>query len=235
MLFNTTFNNISVISWRSILLVEETRVPGENHWPSISYWQLYPIMYRVHLAWTGFELAMLVMIGADCIGSCKSNYDTIRSWPRKVSVYYKRGLLYNKPSTLLHLVNLKLFNKPRTLLYLANLKLFNKPRTLLYLANLKLFNTKNDHQKCSRVHLVIAAFQLNSLDCLFMWLDNHSKQFSNCIMTTKFYYHWWRKVSYYKLVSVNTAVLGRCLNTLTHEVGVRTQIDVGGVRLLVRG
>jgi hypothetical protein len=29
--FNTTFNNISVISLRSVLLVEETRVPGENH------------------------------------------------------------------------------------------------------------------------------------------------------------------------------------------------------------
>ena len=26
-----TFNNISVISWRSILLVEETGVPRENH------------------------------------------------------------------------------------------------------------------------------------------------------------------------------------------------------------
>jgi len=31
MAFNATFNNISVISWRSVLLVEETRVPGENH------------------------------------------------------------------------------------------------------------------------------------------------------------------------------------------------------------
>jgi hypothetical protein len=29
--FNTTFNNISVISWRSVLLVEEILVPGENH------------------------------------------------------------------------------------------------------------------------------------------------------------------------------------------------------------
>jgi len=28
--FNVTFNNISVISWQSVLLVEETRVPGEN-------------------------------------------------------------------------------------------------------------------------------------------------------------------------------------------------------------
>jgi hypothetical protein len=29
--FNTTFNNISVISWLSDLLVEETGGPGENH------------------------------------------------------------------------------------------------------------------------------------------------------------------------------------------------------------
>ena len=33
MVLNTTFNNISVTSWRSILLVEETGVPGENYRP----------------------------------------------------------------------------------------------------------------------------------------------------------------------------------------------------------
>jgi hypothetical protein len=37
MVFNATFNNISVISWRSVLLVEETRVPRENHQPVASY------------------------------------------------------------------------------------------------------------------------------------------------------------------------------------------------------
>jgi hypothetical protein len=31
MVFNAIFNSISVISWQSVLLVEETRVPGENH------------------------------------------------------------------------------------------------------------------------------------------------------------------------------------------------------------
>ena len=31
-------------------------------------------MYRVHLAWAGFELTTLVVIGTDCIGSCNSNY-----------------------------------------------------------------------------------------------------------------------------------------------------------------
>ena len=29
--FNASFNYISVISWQSVLLMEETRVPGENH------------------------------------------------------------------------------------------------------------------------------------------------------------------------------------------------------------
>jgi hypothetical protein len=31
MVFNAAFSNISVISWRSLLLVEKTGVPGENH------------------------------------------------------------------------------------------------------------------------------------------------------------------------------------------------------------
>ena len=39
MVFNATFNNISVISWQSVLLVEETEVAGENHPPAISHWQ----------------------------------------------------------------------------------------------------------------------------------------------------------------------------------------------------
>ena len=39
MVFNATFNNISVVLWQSVLLVEETRVPGENHWPVVCYWQ----------------------------------------------------------------------------------------------------------------------------------------------------------------------------------------------------
>jgi hypothetical protein len=37
MVFNATFNNISVISWWSVLLVEETGVPGEKHRPAASH------------------------------------------------------------------------------------------------------------------------------------------------------------------------------------------------------
>jgi hypothetical protein len=36
MVFKAIFNNISVISWRSVLFVEETGVPGENHRPVAS-------------------------------------------------------------------------------------------------------------------------------------------------------------------------------------------------------
>jgi hypothetical protein len=38
MVFNTTFNNISVILWRPVLLVEETGGPRENHLPVASHW-----------------------------------------------------------------------------------------------------------------------------------------------------------------------------------------------------
>jgi hypothetical protein len=37
MVFNTNFKNISVILWQSVLLVEETGVPGENHPPAASH------------------------------------------------------------------------------------------------------------------------------------------------------------------------------------------------------
>jgi hypothetical protein len=36
--FNATFNNISAILWRPVLVVEEAGVPGENHRPWASNW-----------------------------------------------------------------------------------------------------------------------------------------------------------------------------------------------------
>jgi hypothetical protein len=41
MVLSATFNNISVISWHSALLVEETGRPGENHRHVASHWQTW--------------------------------------------------------------------------------------------------------------------------------------------------------------------------------------------------
>ena len=44
MVFNATSNNISVTSilWRSVLLVEETGIPRENHRTATIHWQTFP-------------------------------------------------------------------------------------------------------------------------------------------------------------------------------------------------
>ena len=69
-------NNILVISWSSVLLVEETGGPGENYRPVAGHCQTLSNNV-VHSPWTRFELTTSVVIGTDCIGSCKSNYQTI--------------------------------------------------------------------------------------------------------------------------------------------------------------
>ena len=75
MVFNATFNNNSAISWCSVLLVEETWVPGENHRPATYTNNIYHItLYSVIFAWAGFELTMFVVICIDCIGSYKLLY-----------------------------------------------------------------------------------------------------------------------------------------------------------------
>ena len=50
LVFNATFSNISAISWRPVLVMEEIGVPGENHRPWASNWQTLSLAAasRVH-------------------------------------------------------------------------------------------------------------------------------------------------------------------------------------------
>ena len=79
MVFNATFNNISCISWRSVLLVEETRVPTENHLPVASHWNF--LSHNVVSSTPHLNVIrthnVSGALGTDCIGSYKSNYHTI--------------------------------------------------------------------------------------------------------------------------------------------------------------
>jgi hypothetical protein len=50
MVFSATFNTISVILWRSVLLVEETGGPRENHQPVASHW-IVTAVGRVWIKW----------------------------------------------------------------------------------------------------------------------------------------------------------------------------------------
>jgi hypothetical protein len=102
--FNAIFNTISDILWQSVLLVEETRVPRENHRLSQVTDKLYHITWYTS-PWAGFKLTSLVMIDTDC--TVVINPITIRSRQRwahdKYCVYYcwsfwKHWLLFKTPN-----------------------------------------------------------------------------------------------------------------------------------------
>jgi hypothetical protein len=76
------FNNISVILWWSVLLVEETRVPGENHRSAASHWQtlshnVVSSTPRLNGIWSH----NVSDDRPDWIDSHKSNYHTITTYP----------------------------------------------------------------------------------------------------------------------------------------------------------
>ena len=67
MVVNTTFNKISVISWRSVLLMEETEDPVKTTDLSQVTDKLYHILLYTS-PWSRIELTTSVVIGTDCMG-----------------------------------------------------------------------------------------------------------------------------------------------------------------------
>ena len=64
MVFNATFNNISVIWWRLVILVQET-----SDLSQVTDKLDHIMLYRTHLPSAGLELTTLVVISIDCINS----------------------------------------------------------------------------------------------------------------------------------------------------------------------
>ena len=136
MVFNATFNNISDISWRSVLLVEK----------SLKIYHKCCIEYTS--PWVEFELITFVMIGnsTDCIGSCISNYHTMKittafyyiknsedlRWNMHVNISFKLYPLFSRSHTQVHIWHITfildrlLFNITWAVFNLYSLRLTNK-------------------------------------------------------------------------------------------------------------
>jgi hypothetical protein len=70
MVINATFNNISVILWRSALLDEETWYRKKTtDLPQVQQTLSHNVVSSTPRL-SGFELSTLVVIDTDCIGSC---------------------------------------------------------------------------------------------------------------------------------------------------------------------
>jgi hypothetical protein len=61
---NVTFSNISVISWRPVLMVEEARILGKNHRPWASDW--YALSLVNHQPSIQRYIAGAVKTGSQC-------------------------------------------------------------------------------------------------------------------------------------------------------------------------
>ena len=81
MVFDATFNNISVISWQLEKATDLQQITDKLY---------HIVLYWVHFTWVGFKL-LIVVIGSDCISSCKANYYAITTVATPGSIMYLYG------------------------------------------------------------------------------------------------------------------------------------------------
>ena len=67
----------SVISWRKVLLVGDTRLPGESHRPAAIHLKSLSYNSVSSTPRHDRDSNLQVVIGTDCIGGYESNYHTI--------------------------------------------------------------------------------------------------------------------------------------------------------------
>ena len=82
--------NISGISWRSVLLVEDQKKTTDL--PHVTVKLYHTMLYTS--PWSRFELTPSVVVGPGCIGSCKSSYRTTTAMtdPLLIHCFYLIGM-----------------------------------------------------------------------------------------------------------------------------------------------
>ena len=101
-----SFNSISVISSRSVLLFGETGVLGEDYRPVAIHWNkcIMESCIEYILPWAVFKLIGLVVIGTACTCSRKSNYQsittTMANWSQLTDIWHE---MFTKQGGMAHL------------------------------------------------------------------------------------------------------------------------------------